>query len=130
MSGTRLSSTSPDQGTAVAQIDSLYAVQVISGDGAISIKEGTVYLTKGTAAAITLAAPTAGLPSAGGDDGKELRVITTTAAAHVITSSVDGFNAKGSSGTATFTAAIGNAVTFSAYNGHWYSEDKLNVTIA
>ncbi len=114
MSGTRISSTSPDQGTAVAQIDSLYAVQVISGDGAITIKEGTVYLTKGTAAAITLAAPTAGLPSAGGDDGKELRVITTTAAAHVITSSVDGFNAKGSSGTATFTAAIGNAVTFSA----------------
>src|SRR5262249_35010786 len=94
---TRLSSTSPDRGPFLEKLDDRESLQVISGDGAITILEGTVVLSKGTAAAITLAAPTAGAQSAGGDDGKVLRVVSTTAAAHVITSGTDGFNAKGSS---------------------------------
>jgi len=46
-----------------------------------------------------------------------IRVITLTAQAHVITDSVNGFNNKGSSGTITYTAAIGNSCDLEAYRG-------------
>lgn len=101
------------------------AVVVISGDGAITIAPGTVALTKGSAAAITLAAPTAGT-----HDGYILRVYSESAFAHVITSGVDGFNAKGASGTAAFAAALGNALTLVARNGHWWTLSLNGVTIA
>lgn len=83
----------------------------------------------GGAGAYTLAAPTAGGPGTG-QDGQRLVLITTTAQAHVVTSGVDGFNAKGSSGTLTFTATIGNACELIAYNGHWYAITKTGVTVA
>jgi hypothetical protein len=99
--------------------------QAITGDGAITIQNATVYLSKGSAAAITLAAPTSGT-----HDGIRITVVATSAQAHVITSGVDGFNAKGSSGTATFGGAIGDSVTFEADTGHWYTVAARNVTIA
>jgi hypothetical protein len=99
--------------------------QAITGDGAITIQNATVYLSKASAAAITLAAPTSGT-----HDGIRITVIALTAQAHVITSGVDGFNAKGSSGTATMGGAIGDSVTFEADSGHWYTVSKINVTIA
>lgn len=99
--------------------------QAITGDGAITVKDGYVVLSKGSAAAITLAAPTSGT-----DDGAVLRVVAISAQAHVITSGTDGFNAKGSSGTATFGGAIGDSVTLIANGGHWYTLSKTNVTIA
>jgi hypothetical protein len=99
--------------------------QAITGDGAITIQHATVYLSKGSAAAITLAAPTSGT-----HDGFRITVIASSAQAHVITSGVDGFNAKGSSGTATFGGAIGDSVTFEADTGHWYTVATRNVTIA
>lgn len=124
----KLSSSSPDVGTNFAVLDDGY--QVLSADGAISIKDGVCVITKGTAVAATLAKPTAGAISAGGDDGRILRVVSSTAAAHVITCSTDGFNAKGSSGTATFGAAIGNGTTLIAYNGHWYNLAQTGITYA
>lgn len=90
-------------------------VQRITGDGTITIRDGVVYLSKASAAAITIAAPSTL------DNGKVVSVITKTAQAHVITSAVDGFNEKGSSGTVTFTAAIGNKVILEAEGGHWYA---------
>lgn len=106
-------------------------VSAASGAIAIPSKSGAqVIITyNGGAGGYTLAAPTAG--GAGvGQDGQIFELVTTTAQAHVITSSVDGFNAKGSSGTATWTAAIGNALKLLAYNGHWYAITKTGVTIA
>lgn len=104
-----------------------------AASGAIAVptaNDTSVFITyNGGAGAYTLAAPTAGGPGTG-QDGVILNVITTTAQAHVITSGVDGFNAKGSSGTATFTAAIGNTCKLVAYNGHWYAATKTGVTIA
>jgi hypothetical protein len=100
-------------------------VQAITGDGAITIQNAYVVLSKAGAGAITLAAPTAGT-----HDGIVIEVIAISAQAHVITGGVDGFNAKGSSGTATFGGAIGDSVTFRAYNGHWYTVALVNVTIA
>jgi hypothetical protein len=98
---------------------------VIAGDGAIPVAPGTIFLTKGSAAAITLAAPTATT-----HDGYEITVIAGSAQAHVITCSTVGFNAKGSSGTITFTAAIGNSVVLVAYQGNWYTKAARNVTVA
>jgi hypothetical protein len=101
------------------------AIQAITGDGAITIQTGRVYLSKAGAGAITIAAPTATT-----HDYIEITVITLTAQAHVITSGVEGFNDKGSSGTVTFTAAIGNSVTLVAYQGNWYTVVKNGVTVA
>lgn len=98
---------------------------VLSGDGAITVAPGTIKITKGTAAAITLAAPTT--PA---QDGIIIEVFSTTAAAHVITCASDGFNAKGSSGTATFGAQIGNYLKLRAEGGHWLALVKTGVTIA
>ncbi len=101
------------------------AIQAITGDGAITIQNATVILSKGSAAAITLAAPTNGT-----HDGYTIKVISASAFAHVITGGVDGFNAKGSSGTLTFGGAKGDSVTLVAYGGHWYTASKVNVTPA
>jgi hypothetical protein len=98
--------------------------QVIPGDGAITIAHGTVVLTKATAAAITIDVPPVAM------NGAQLVIISTTAVAHVITQGAVGFNAKGSSGTATFTTAIGNGAVLVAYNGNWYVPAKTNVTLA
>jgi hypothetical protein len=106
--------------------------QVITGDGAISFTTGDqfVFLTKGSAAAITIAAPTAGSPLSGGQDGVMVTVVSETAFAHQITCASDGFNAKGSSGTATASAAANNWLTIIARNGHWRVIGNLNFTIA
>lgn len=101
------------------------AIQAITGDGAITIQQGRVFLSKGSAAAITIAAPTATT-----HDYLTVVVVSLTAQAHVITSAVEGFNDKGSSGTATFGGAIGDSVTLTAYQGNWYTTAKVNVTIA
>jgi hypothetical protein len=127
--GQAISSNSPDQNTNLAALD-LDTPQVLAADGAITIKNGRVVITKGTAVAATLAAPVAGSVQSGGDDFKRLTIVSTTAAAHVITSPVDGFNAKGASGTCTFGAAKGNSVELQAYNGHWYTVAAIGNTVA
>jgi len=102
------------------------AVEVASADGAISTKDGVVIVTKGTAAALTLAAPTATT-----DDGKRLLIVTSTAAAHTVTQTTPGFNNLSTSGdVATFTAAVGNGMEVVAYNGIWYTVQLRNVTLA
>ena len=97
---------------------------VLSGDGAVTYP-GRWDLTKGSAAAITIAAPVAGV-----DDGKEFYIISNSAEAHVITCSTDGFNAKGSSGTITFAGDIGDSVLLQARNGHLYVISNINGTVA
>lgn len=101
------------------------SIAEFANDGAITAKQGIVLLSKGSAGAYTIAAPTATT-----DDGKIITVVSITAYAHVITSATDGFNAKGSSGTATWGAVIGNAAQFLAHQGHWYAIMKNGVTIA
>lgn len=101
-------------------------VVTISGDGAITIAPFTIVkLSKGSAAAITLAAPTNTT-----HDGYIVMAFSSSAFAHVITGGVDGFNAKGSSGTITLGGAIGDSVTLVAMGGHWYTLAKVNATVA
>lgn len=97
----------------------------IAGDGAITVASGTIRLTKGSAAAITIVAPTT--PA---QDNIIIDVYSTTAQAHVITCASDGFNAKGSSGTATFSTDVGNFLRLRADTGHWLAIIKTGVTVA
>lgn len=87
--------------------------QVISGDGAISIKSGVVILTKGSAAAITLAAPTDVT-----DDGKILFIVAGSAQAHVVT--VTGAGGGSGQDVGTFGGAINDSTALVAYNAKWY----------
>ena len=95
-------------------------------DGAIAIKNGTAVLTKGSAGAYTLAAPTAA------QAGTRLRVISQTAFAHVITATnlIDDGVTGGAKDTATFAAFAGAAIELEAVNLKWAVVGKNVVTIA
>jgi hypothetical protein len=100
--------------------DSVYAPEItISGDQLLQTpgdrRPVTYKFTKGSAAAITIAAPTDVV-----DDGKVLVLVSGSAYSHVVTSGTDGFNGKGSSGTITF-AGKGGRVILEANNGHWWT---------
>lgn len=124
----QIATTSPDYeggnsplaaiSTALATIDGLHGTQVAAASGAISIVQGMVLITKSSTAAMTLANPTAGLPSAGGNDGQELVILSTTAHAHTVTTGTNGLN--GAHSVATYTAAL-DFVRLRAYNGSWYA---------
>lgn len=99
--------------------------QVLSGDGAVSIKNGVVTITKGTAAAVTIANPTATT-----DDFKRLSIVSTTAAAHTVTLT-GGFGNGGTSyDVATFAAAIGAGLHLIAFGGYWYVTGNQGITLA
>lgn len=94
-------------------------------NGAIAVREHTAFITKGTAAAMTLAAPSTA------QNGIRIRVVSTTAAAHTVTQTTPGFNNASTSGdVATFGAAIGNSITMIAYGGVWHVESMTGVTLA
>jgi len=100
------------------------AIQSITGDGAITIASGLVVLSKGSAAAITLAAPSA-------QDGTRITVISTSAAAHVITVTGGLWDGTATTNTtATFTAVQGCAITMIASGTAWYVESLNQVTCA
>lgn len=102
------------------------AVVAYSGDGAIGVYTHTALITKGTAAALTLAAPTATT-----HDGVTITIVATTAAAHTVTATTIGFNAgDAASDVCTFTAAIGNNLVVTAYQGEWYVVNNVNGTLA
>ena len=117
--------------SSVAADDITPNYQVLADDGAITIPDGgvkTVFLTKGTASAITVAAPTATT-----HDGVIIHVVSTTAAAHTITATTIGFNAgDAASDVATLGAAKGNGLSFVAYQGEWYvlPGGNTNATLA
>jgi len=87
---------------------------VYSTDGAIAVASGTAVLTKGTAAAMTLAAPTTA------QNGIRVTITAGSDAAHVITSTgniLDG--TTGANNTVTLAAFKGSSVTLLAYNQKW-----------
>lgn len=98
----------------------------ISADGAIAVMSGTVVITKGSAGAYTLAAPTAA------QAGTRIRIISATAYAHVITATnlIDDGVTGGAKDTATFAAFAGAAIELEAVNLKWAVVSKNVVTIA
>lgn len=97
-----------------------------SADGAVTIQNSMVFITKGTAAALTLADPAAG------NDGVMIWFVATTAAAHSISNAAgSGFNAGGAgTDVCTFSAAIGNNLVVVAYGGKWLVVNNVGGTLA
>jgi hypothetical protein len=106
---------------------SLHPPHDYSGDGAIDGTYDLVTLSKGSAAAMTLAAPSLE------QDGHELTIVTKTAFAHVVTATnllADGVTG-GAKDTYTFAAFAGGSVTLIALGGLWYVKSKnLGTTAA
>jgi hypothetical protein len=102
-------------GSAAQAIHPLEATQTLTGDGAITIKNGTVILNKGSAITATLANPTNVT-----DDFKELQIISITAQAHTV--AVTGGYGNGGSGKvkSTFGTVVGNNMRLVAFGGYWY----------
>lgn len=115
----------------IMQGDEYPLYSAAAADGAITQKTGTVYITKGSAAALTIADPVSGPPSASGDDGAELWIISTTAFAHTVSNSAgSGFNAGGAAtDVGTFGAAKGNNLFITAYGGKWYVGSQVGITL-
>lgn len=100
------------------------AVQAMTTDGAISVKNGVVTLATGTIGA-TLADPTATT-----DDYKRLSIVSLIAAQHTVTSA-SSFGSGGSGeDVATFSGIVGDTLSLMAYQGHWYVTGAHQVTIA
>jgi len=99
------------------------SVPTYAASGAITQKLGTVNITAGSAAAMTLAPPTSGA-----DDGKRLTILSTTAFAHTVVGTV-GYSGT-SNKTATFAAAIGSMLKLVAIAGVWYQEPSTGITIS
>jgi len=95
----------------------------VAANGALSLEDEVVFLTKATAlGTTTLAAPTD--PDM---NFQKMEIISLTAAAHVITATN---LINGDDDTLTFTAAIGSCITLYAYGGEWFSGPLINVAIS
>ena len=84
----------------------------------------TIVLTKATAAAITLGAPSKA------QDGLRITFLSATAAAHTVTYATGFYGDAGSSDIATFAAKVGASMTLEANGGAWGVIALGNVTIA
>lgn len=102
-------------------------VQAMVDTGDITIKNGIVTLTKGSAIAAALP-----LPTATDDDYKRLTVISKSAQAHTVTSKTDAFGHGGTGeDVGTFAGtAVGESISFIAFQGYWYITGKNGVTVA
>lgn len=100
------------------------AVQTISGDGAITIASGVAVITKGSIAAVTLAAPSS-------QDGTVIEVTSTTDFAHVITVTGGMWDGTATTNTTvTFPVVAGAAVRLIAFGTDWYVLSNQGTTIA
>jgi hypothetical protein len=97
------------------------AAELIAADGALTLGKSVVFLTKATALAATLAAPTS--PDM---NFHKVHIISQTAAAHVITATnlINGDN-----DTLTWGGAIGDSCIIYAYGGEWFTGSLVNVTV-
>ena len=90
-------------------------VTTISGDGAVDITLGDYFrLTKGSAAAITIADPVAA------DNGRVVMIVSASAFAHTITVAGGIGGAGGTDDVITFTNRAAASVTLKAVNGAWW----------
>lgn len=98
------------QGTGAA----ILPVVSYGADGAITIPvvDQTIYINKGSAAALTLAGPA-------NDSTVTVKVISLSAFAHTITYTAGFYGNTTSSDVATFPATVGGTFTFQAKNGVW-----------
>ena len=99
---------------------------VYGASGAVTIRNGIVFITKAGVAALTIADPTSGT-----HDGLVMRFQSTTAQAHTLDNSAgSGFNAGGgATDVGTWGGAKGDGMEITAYGGKWYVNYLRNVTL-
>lgn len=83
-----------------------------AANGALTIADGVHAITKGSAAAMTLA------PPAAGDDGIRMVITARTAFAHTVTIT-EGLGGKGAAFDVMTFAAVGDTIELLADNLHW-----------
>lgn len=107
-------------------VNSPFTPTLLSGSAdAINFPNQFVYITTAGVDACTLAAPVAGT-----DDFKKIRVFSTTANAHTITTPANKIVGGSTSGdTLTFAPDVGANVELIAYQGLWYIVQLNNVTL-
>lgn len=124
--------------TGVKQISAGGAADSFVADAVNRLPEGSLILLVGTADVLnphsaqdyevtnaaaadltTLAAPNAGDPSVGGDDGKIIRFTSASAFAHRITATGLLQTGTASVNSVTLAANPGASVTLKAFNGKW-----------
>ena len=86
--------------------------QVYTANGAITIRDGIHALAKTSAAAMTLAPPTAA------DSGIRLAIVARTAFAHTVTIT-EGLGGAGATKDVITFAAVGDSIELLADNLHW-----------
>lgn len=97
----------------------------INADGAITVpsRNTVLHITKGSAAALTLAAPSVLC------DNVELEIVSDTAYAHTVTFTAGFYGDTTSSDVATFTAKAGSSMTIVASGGRWGIKALANVSL-
>lgn len=101
-------------------------VNIYTVDGAITVATQRAVLSKTSAAAMTLAAPTAA------QNGLTIIITAGTAFAHVVTATglIDDGVTGGAKNTITLGAFVGATATIYAYNLHWVLQSKTVATVA
>jgi hypothetical protein len=89
---------------------------------------GTSFIETAGVDATTLAAPVAGAPSSGGNDGLEITIIDNGGHAHTVTAPANAITPAHH--LATFNGTQGSFVTFVARNGKWLVGASAGVTIS
>jgi hypothetical protein len=115
--GTNLGALDQLGGTLGPYLDQELSGVGITGGGAIGVTHGTLFITDAGVGAYTLAAPVAGAPAAGGNDGQTLRIVDGTGHAHTITTPANGIN--GNKHIATCAGNIGDEIVLRPFNGKW-----------
>lgn len=122
----RAQSAPPADGAATSADVRGLPINVYSVDGAITVADQRAIITKGSAAAMTLAAPTAS------QAGITIVLTAGSAFAHVITATglIDDGVTGGAKNTVTLGAFVGATATLYAYNLHWVLQSKTVATVA
>lgn len=99
-----------------------FPYQVLDDDGAITISNGIVELTKAGVSAITLADPDA--------NGLRIAISSKTAAAHTITLASGTHGLGTSYDKYTLGGAINDGVVLESVGGYWVETSNTNATLA
>ncbi len=105
----------------------LERLQLASANAAITIRNAVVMITKGSACALTLAAPSTA------QNGTEIIIISASAYAHTVTTPsaiMHWGDSGGADDVGTFAAYKGARLHLKAFAGEWYVLNSTGVTLA
>jgi hypothetical protein len=101
------------------------SLAAITGSGAVAVGAGNYVITDAGAAALTLAAPTAGT-----QDGLTIQIFSSTAFAHTLTATGLLQTGAAAVNVATFAAHAGAGLTLVAFNGLWMVSASVGITFS